>query len=290
MSVFWQAIILGIVQGLTEFLPISSTAHLLLCTRWMEWDYFGKSFDLALHGGSLLALLFFFRNDLASGVQGCWTFVRSYGRKWPERLEERLGAIVLITMIPTAACGLLLNPLVERYLQSSGILITCLALFGLLLGWVDKMQFHREQRLEADLGNGGEVLSDQRTPAGLLRAGWCYSLLMGLAQGVAFIPGVSRSGACLTMARALGLSRKQAIHLSMFMAIPVIGAAISVKLVHGFPLATNLDQASLIAGVCTSALFSWLSLGLITKLSELLRWVAWYRIILALILLWTLAQ
>ena len=271
----WQLLthiaLLGAVQGFTEFLPISSSAHLLLINRLLALPYYGKTFDLVLHLGSLGAVLYFFRRELVCAAAGAMRFLRLGGRSWPERIEERLGAVVLIAAMPTSCAGFLLDPWVEKYLQGPLLLAVLLALFGILLGISDYAAGRRELKDEA-------VASDLPL---LNSMTWKHSLFLGLAQSLAFIPGVSRSGICLTAARFLGLSRTQAVRLSMLMSVPVIAGAVLVKTASGAVSAIDLPLPLICLGVGVSALCSWLSLLLLSSAGRVLQLAAWYRVVLA---------
>ncbi len=268
-SAWWQAVVLGLIQGFTEFLPISSSAHLVLGGRLLHLPYWGKSFDLLLHAGSLVAALYFFRAEVASGARGLWSFLRSGARVWPERLEERLGAIVVIATLPTAVMGFALEPLVEKYLQGMGLMAFMLGVFGVLLAASDWWA----QRYPARVGQQS-----------LGCWGWRQSLFMGLAQGLAFIPGVSRSGISLTAARLGGLAREQAVRLALMMSLPVIGAAVGVKLAQGLDLNAEVPLGALGAGLVASLLSSWLALRLLARWEGMWRWCALYRVLLALLI------
>ncbi|MDO5297625.1 MAG: undecaprenyl-diphosphate phosphatase [bacterium] len=266
-------VFLGMVQGFTEFLPISSSAHLLLANRFLALPYYGKTFDLVLHLGSLGAVLYFFRADLKGVSAGMISFLRSKGRKWPENAEERWGAAVLVAMLPTSCIGFLVDPWVEKYLQSPWLMAGLLAGFGLLLGWSD----YQAARREISSGSGYSL-------AAVNSWNWKKSFWLGIAQALAFIPGVSRSGVCLTVTRMWGLNRVQSVRLSMLMSIPVIAGAVCVKAFSGAIADLTIPWPLVCTGVASAALCSWCSLKMLEKAGQVLQLAACYRLVLALII------
>jgi undecaprenyl-diphosphatase len=194
ISIF-QAIVLGAVQGLTEFLPVSSSAHLILVPWLLRWEDPGLAFDVVLHLGTLLALLvYYWREWLDMGMS------LADGRPLPRRLLY----LLIVASVPGAIIGVLLEKQAETIFRSP-ILIACtLAVMGVAL-WV------------ADwIGSKKRKIEDIK----LLDA-----LLIGLSQALAIIPGVSRSGATITTARILGLERADAANFSFLMATPIIAGA-----------------------------------------------------------------
>ena len=266
-----QVALLGAVQGFTEFLPISSSAHLLLLHKLLDLPYYGKAFDLMLHLGSLAAVVYFLRREIVGACRGAKRFVLSGGCVWPENTEERMGAVVLIATVPTSCLGFLLDPWVESFLQGPLMLALMLAVFGVLLGMSDCRARRREMQ---------ENTRDSDI-ASLNSINWKVSLKLGLAQSLAFIPGVSRSGICLTAARSLGLTREFAVRLSMLMSVPVIAGAAVVKIASGALLALELPLPLIGLGIAVSALCSWLSLRLLCAAGRILLLAACYRVVLA---------
>ena len=203
-----EALLLGIVQGLTEFLPISSSGHLIL-VPWLQ-DYtflrdneaFNKTFDVALHIGTVVAVITYFRRELLRMFVG---FFRSLNRRSIEGLDERLAWVVLIGTIPAAIVGALGESFIDDNLGEPWMIGIQLIVFGLVLAWADRLP----QRRDLD----GVRLRD--------------GLYIGLAQAVALAPGTSRSGITITAARVLGLDRESAARVSFLLLVPVtIGAGI----------------------------------------------------------------
>jgi undecaprenyl-diphosphatase len=232
-----RAAVLGAIQGVTEFLPISSSAHLYAVPEMLGWKYEGLAFDVALHWGTLLALLAAFWRDwlgLASGAL----------KSGPAGGTARSTLLRLaVASVPAAIAGLLLENEAETHLRALPLQAAMLAVFGLLLWWVDRR-------------SPGEQHADV--------PGWGRSLLVGAAQAVALVPGVSRSGITMTAARASGMDRVSAARFSFLLATPITFGAGLVALRH---LPHDLPVATLAAGVVSSTL-----VGLLT-IHGLLRWL-----------------
>lgn len=247
---YFQVTILGIIQGLTEFLPVSSSAHLLLWSKFSGTPYLGKAFDVALHGGTLLALLFA-KSDLLQKLSK------------DKNSCNRLFFIILLATIFPAIFGFWLEDIVEEHFNSSYFLAFSLAFFGLILWYVDKYW-----------PENGELQD----------IGLSKSLGIGLAQSLALLPGVSRLGILLTAARGCKLNRSDAGDLALLSSIPIVGGAFLVKLCKGFELPSN----DMLPAVGWGILISFLT-GLVgIKLLEFflrqgkIKYLAIYRLLLAL--------
>jgi undecaprenyl-diphosphatase len=190
--------ILAIVQGLTEFLPISSSAHLILTPRILGFADQGLAFDVAVHLGSLLAVIGYFRRDL---LMMFTDFFRSLGGGGSQTENSRLVWLVILGTVPIVIGGALFKSLVETDLRAPGVIAATTIGFGLLLWWVDVRVKH--QRDEHSLS-------------------WREGLIIGLMQVLAIIPGTSRSGITMTAGLMLGLSRRAASRFSFLLAIPTI--------------------------------------------------------------------
>ncbi len=253
-SVF-QAIVLGAIQGLTEFLPVSSSAHLIL-VRWLfEWQDQGLAFDVALHLGTLLALLvYYWREWLDMGLS------LAIGNRLPRRLLN----LLIVASVPGAIIGVILEKPAETIFRSHPVLIAAtMATLGVFL-WV------------ADWYGTKKRTIDDLT--------FLDALLIGLSQALAIIPGVSRSGATITTARILGIDRADAANFSFLMATPIIAGAGMLeahKLFH-----TGL-AAQLGWGFAASTIFGFLAIvGLLRFLrTHSYRPFAIYRIVLAAIVI-----
>jgi undecaprenyl-diphosphatase len=233
----WQAAVLGVIQGITEFLPISSSAHLYVVPELLGWRYGGLAFDVALHWGTLLALLAAFWRD--------WV---DLGRKalarGPERGEARSMLLRLaVASVPGAIAGLLLESVAEEHLRAVPLQAAMLLVFGLLMWLVDRA---RQGGRQADI------------------PGWGTSLFVGVAQALALVPGVSRSGITITAGRAAGLDRVSSARFSFLLATPITFGAGLLELRH---LPHDLPLGTLAVGVITAAVAGLLSI------KGLIRWL-----------------
>ncbi|MBI5835724.1 MAG: undecaprenyl-diphosphate phosphatase [Candidatus Eisenbacteria bacterium] len=219
---WWQAVVLGAVQGLGEFLPISSSAHLILAPWFLGWRDPGLTFDVSLHLGTLLAVLLVFGKDwLLMGLAGIGA------RRDPER--ARLFWQLLAATIPGAVIGLLLESRAESEFRHPLLIAGTLSLVGLLLLWADRTG--RKTRNMESLG-------------------FLEALLIGLAQGLAVVPGVSRAGITMSLALAFGLTRKDAARFSFLLSTPIIAGAALLKMRHMLqqPPHMTLILGTLVAG------------------------------------------
>lgn len=193
-----QLLILAIIQGLTEFLPVSSSAHLILPSKLLAWEDQGPLIDLMAHFGTLFAVLLYFRKDVATLIRGGFDLL---GRKSTE--ASRLAWLLIIATPPALIAGFLLNMWgLDLLLRQPIIIGTTFIVFGLLLWWADKTGARRK------------TISELR---------WGGALTIGAAQVLALIPGTSRSGITMTAALKLGYTRSEAARFSMLMSIPIIG-------------------------------------------------------------------
>ena len=197
MDIF-QAIWLAVIQGLSEFLPISSSAHLILPTELFGWPDQGLVFDVAVHVGSLVAVVVYLRPDIQ---QIDMQLFKSLSPKRTNTPSSLLAWSIIVGTLPAGLAGLLLMGFIEAHLRSIPVIAITSILFGLLLGWADRR--HR-----------GTKTLDQMT--------WRAALVVGLAQMLALIPGTSRSGITMTAALALGFDRTSAARFSFLLAIPII--------------------------------------------------------------------
>ena len=234
----WQAVVLGAIQGVSEPLPISSSAHLYLVPRLLGWTYEGVAFDVALHWGTLLALLIAFWREWLDLVRGFF----SPGPAGPGARSMVLR--LLVACIPGAVAGVLLQESAEAKLRAIPLQAALLAIFGVLMWVADRL---------------GPRLRKADIPD------WGTSLLVGFAQALALVPGVSRSGITLTAGRAKGLERVSAARFSFLLATPITFGAGLVELrhlPHGLPLGTlaaGTITAAVVGLLCIKGLIAWLS-------------------------------
>jgi undecaprenyl-diphosphatase len=203
-----HAIVLGIVQGLSEFLPISSSGHLILVPWLLHWhdfagkggDHLNKTFDVALHMGTFVGAVIYFREDLLRFLRAG---LRSISQRAVRTTDERLAWLLLLSAVPGAAAGALGESFIEEHTGKPWLIGVMLIVFGVVL-------------FVADRAAGGRDAEDwNRRDA----------TVMGLAQALALQPGVSRSGVTISAARFLGISRDAAARISFLMSIPIIGGA-----------------------------------------------------------------
>ncbi len=206
MSLF-EAIILGIVQGLTEFLPISSSAHLLMVPWIAGWTEPPFVFDTSLHIGTLIALLIYFRTDIINLLV---SFIRLLKEKnIKENPDGRLAVLIIIGSIPAGLIGFLFENIIEKKLHSPYIIVTTLIVLGIFLWLIDRLS-KKTRTLE------GITVKD--------------AIVIGIAQAMALIPGTSRSGITMTAALLMNFNRETAARFSFLLSIPITAAAALFKL------------------------------------------------------------
>jgi len=259
----FQIIALAILQGLTEFLPISSSAHLILLPIITGWQDQGLAFDVAVHVGTLAAVIIYFRQTLV-------ILFKDWFQSVIQRQlvgDSKLAWAILFGTIPVGLAGLLLSDVIESSLRSPLVIAATTITFGLLLGWADWQG--KRQRNEHQLT-------------------WQDVLIVGVAQAVALIPGTSRSGITMTAGLILGLSREAAARFSFLLSIPVIFLAGSLKTVELIQSDASSDWSAILIGTTLSALIAFICIHLFLKLLE--KMGMWpfvvYRLILGVILIW----
>jgi undecaprenyl-diphosphatase len=234
MSLF-EAIVLGIVQGAGEFLPISSSGHLIVVPWLLGWREHSLAFDVALHLGTLVAVAGALLGDWIKMIRGALASLMAHGNPFASDEGRRLGFLA-VASIPGGVFGLLLNDLAENAFRSAALVAVTMSVMGLVL-WLADARSKTVRGLEA------WTLKD--------------AMIMGFAQALALVPGVSRSGATISAARFLGYERNTAARLSFLMALPVTLGAVILK-VPG--MLTGGLEASLVAGIVTAAVVGVLSI------------------------------
>ena len=234
---YLQAVVLGIVQGLTEFLPVSSSGHLILVPHVFGWPDQGQAFDAVIHIGTLGALVAYFRVELVALISGA--------------LSRRVALILVAASIPAGVVGLLFGKAIEAHLRSPLLIAATTALWGVVM-WVADRHSRAGMALTKDLTS---AKSDA-----LERVGWVRGLVVGAAQALALIPGTSRSGITITAALFSGLDRPTAARFSFLLGIPITAAAGGYKLLHvlrvGVPPG---DGGPLVAAVIAAFVSGWLA-------------------------------
>lgn len=236
-----HTVLLAVLQGLTEFLPISSSAHLILPSQLFGWQDQGLAFDVGVHVGTLAAVVYYFRREVTQ-LSGAWLCSCRGSRS----AEGDLAWLVLFATLPAILAGFMLNGLVDQFGRSILVIAATTLLFGVLLGWADS---HRTERLNTS------------------HLGLKDALLIGVAQAVALIPGTSRSGATITAALMLGYDRQTAARFSFLLSIPVILGAGTLKGLelyqagddaHWLAIALGTLVAGLSALACIHLFLKWL--------------------------------
>ncbi|NQY65068.1 MAG: undecaprenyl-diphosphate phosphatase [Alteromonadaceae bacterium] len=220
-----EIIILALLQGLTEFLPVSSSAHLILPSALLGWNDQGLAFDVAVHVGTLLAVVLYFRREVGSmAVAWVGTFkggisgINDPDSNLNTNFDGKLAWWILFASIPLGLFGLLGKDLIEQYLRSALVIAAATLVFGFLLGYADllagKREAHENKKIE--------------------KLGFKGAMLIGLAQVIALIPGASRSGITMSIGLMLGLTRENSARFSFLLSIPAIsmaGSYLTFKLV-----------------------------------------------------------
>ena len=235
----FQAVILGLIQGLTEFLPISSSAHLSLAPLLFGWKDPGLAFDVALHFGTLIAVLWYFRKQWAELLVAAGQIVTT---RRVDTIEKKRVVFLILATIPGAIGGLLLEEKAETVFRAPTLTAIMLIVMGVIL-WA------------------GDRLSSQVRPLAAMR--WVDALLIGLAQVVALVPGVSRSGSTITASRVLRFDRQAAAVFSFLMSMPIIAAAVVMK--GSEVLQQGGITTPVVAGVFAAGISSWLAIAILLR-------------------------
>ena len=261
-----QVIVLAIVQGLTEFLPISSSGHLVLVPSAFGWSDQGMAFDVAVHFGSLAAVLTYFRGDIRMLLGGARQVIAGKLGSFEARLALGLG----LGTVPAALAGLLLAAWIGDHLRSPSVIVVTLSGYAVLMLLADR------------LGSKSRMLSDVR----LRDALW-----IGVAQALALVPGTSRSGVTITAAMALGFERTDAARFSFLLAVPVILLASAYELTVLLRADAAIPWGQLLAGAVISGVVAYLSIRFFMRFVNRVGLLpfAIYRLLLAAVILYVLA-
>lgn len=251
MDIF-QSVVLGLVQGLGEFLPISSSAHLVLVPWLFGWKDPGLTFDIALHAGTLIAVVLYFWRD--------WLNLISKGLTKPKEREGKLFWYLVLATIPGAAFGYLLEHKAETVFRNPVLIAFMLIILGALLYFAD-----RKSKKQIDLKHIS------------LR----ISFLIGLSQALAIIPGVSRSGITMTAALALGMTREGAARFSFLLSAPIIFGAAVIKIPKIIANPSVID-APFIVGMAVACISGLAAIGFLLRYVQTKTFLpfVWYRFIL----------
>ena len=256
-----QSGILAFIQGATEFLPISSSAHLILFPTLFGWQDQGLPFDIAVHVGTLIASIGYFRRQIVE-IAGAW-FGSIMGRESSQ--ESKLGWFIIVASIPVAVSGALAYDLVGSELRSVTVIGLATLIFALLLWYADALR------------RGRRTLKDLRLKD---------AILIGLGQAIAIIPGTSRSGITITVALMLGMNRKDASRFAFLLAIPTIAMAGGWQMLQLIASDISVDWVLFGFAIVVSAAIAYLSIHYFLVFIEkigMLPFVA-YRVLLAIII------
>jgi undecaprenyl-diphosphatase len=244
----FHAIVLGLIQGLSEFLPISSSGHLLLVPWLFGWNDFSdvsveKAFNVSLHLGTLIAVVIYFRRDLVVYVRDGLRMVVQ--KKKPHTTEGRLAWLLVVASVPAGLFGAFAGHWIDKHLGKPVIIAASLIVFGLFLAWADR---RRGQRTFEEMTSRDAIA-------------------IGLAQVIALNPGTSRSGISISAARVMGFDRDTAVRFSFLLSVPVTAGAVTVKLLDlfsdGIPDGLVIPM---VVGILTSGISGWLAVAGLLKL------------------------
>ncbi len=260
-----QIIVLAIVQGLTEFLPISSSGHLVLVPSAFGWTDQGLAFDVAVHFGSLLAVCVFFRRDIAGLLRGG---VQLLGLR-NEPVESRLALALGLGTIPAAIAGLALAGWIEANLRDPSVIVMTLAGYALIMLLADRYA---------------------RSDRNITHVGLKDAIVIGVAQALALVPGTSRSGVTITAGRILGFARQDAARFSFLLSVPVILLASGYKMIELVLGDAPVPWSELAVGVVVSAIVAYLSIEFFMRFVSRIGLLpfAVYRFALAAVILYVL--
>jgi len=264
-----QSIILGIVQGITEFLPVSSSGHLVLLPKILGWDYQGVAFDAIVHMGTLLAVIIYFRERIWSVLTGI--FSRGKKKKDSRRLAF---FIIIVSIVPAGLFGFFFKDAIEGAFRGLNVIAYSLIFWGIVLYIADKYS--------ASLVEKKEKLSDTNTLS--LK----QVLIVAFAQAIALIPGTSRSGITMTAGLFAKIDKKSAAEFSFLMSIPVIALAGLLKIIDLFTIGLEgLGSGVLVVGFFASMISGFFAISFLMKIVERFGFgfFAIYRIILGIIIL-----
>ena len=256
-----EIIVLAILQGLTEFLPISSSAHLILPSQILGWQDQGQAFDVAVHAGSLFAVILYFRQEVGSMLVN---WVGSFSGNHTE--ESKLAWLIALGTIPAGVLGYLFEDFIENNFRSTLVIALSSIGFGLLLWWSEKASKQSKTEYQLPLK---------------------HVLLIGFAQALALIPGSSRSGVTMMAGLMVGLTAKGAARFSFLLSIPLIFAISAYKLLKMVQSAAPVDWTAIGLGTFLSFVSAYICIHYFLILVEKVGMLPFviYRVILGLVLL-----
>jgi len=262
----YQAVILAVVQGLTEFFPISSTAHLAILPRLLHWNDPGLAFDVALHAGTLAAIILYFFNDFVQIIANALGY--SYRGKEPDENSRSLFWFIVVGTIPVLIAGALLKPYAEGPWRNLFVMGAMLVIVGILMGFSDRLAERKQ---------------------GLDQMSWRDALIIGVSQALAVVPGTSRSGITISAARFRQLDREASARFSFLLSAPAIAAAaakdaLDLHKAGGIPPGMQVPYG---LGILVSAIVGILVIAFFLKFlrRNTLSVFVWYRILFGIIVI-----
>lgn len=255
---WWQTAILGIVQGLTEFLPISSSGHLLLLEKFTKLPDFGLTFDAFLHLGTLLAVIIYFRKDIYLLIKGLFDP--------QDKINKKLAGIIIISIFPAGLVGFLVKDIISEDLRLPSLVLFNLVFWALIMWWADNYIDKQKDKI-----------------VDLTKINWQQGLIIGLAQVLSLLPGTSRSGITITAGLFQSLSRKVAARFSFIISIPLIAAAGFLNLIDLIKQPEEIVFLNLTIGFLASFITGFLAIAWLLNIltNKNLKIFVWYRFTLA---------
>ncbi len=252
---------LGIVQGLTEFLPISSSAHLVLASIVFGWKDQGLLMDVAAHGGSLLAVMFFFRRELREMISAALNPNSEKSQK-----ELRLIRNIVLATIPVIITGLLFAGAIEKYARNAEVIAFTTIAFALLLAYADRKSINKRDEYQIS---------------------WREVLLIGCAQALALVPGTSRAGVTMTVGLMLGLTKVAAARFSFLISMPTILAALTYKVMQVSIANIEFDGLAFSAVFLVSGVVAYICIDVFLRIVNIIGMIPFviYRLLLGMLLL-----
>ncbi|CAH0990401.1 Undecaprenyl-diphosphatase [Sinobacterium norvegicum] len=256
-----QVFVLAIIQGLTEFLPVSSSAHLIFPSQLLGWPDQGLAFDVAMHVGSLAAVIVYFRQDIRNMTQA-WFGSVFHRQHTP---ESHMAWAVIWATIPAGLAGLLFGGFIEENLRSMTVIACTTLIFGLLLGFADR-----------------------KGSSDVVELTWKVVAVIAFAQALALIPGTSRSGVTMTAALLMGLNRQASAQFSFLLSIPLIVAAGALLGLEAVQSGIAIDWLQMTVATLVSAITAYLCIHYFLKLINQIGFMPFvvYRLLLAAGLFW----
>lgn len=285
-----RAALLGMLQGATEFLPVSSSGHLVILPELVGWPPAGLTFDVVVHIATAVAVLIAFRDDWRRMIHGAWRGLRS-GDPFGDP-DARLLAMLMLASVPAAVAGLALESYVESWLAESSLAAARLAGSMLLVTGTLLVASERFAARASSSGPGPGPGPEPGARGAADRVGWGTALLIGVAQAIAIVPGISRSGATIAAGLALGLPRDEAARFSFLLATPIILGAGALRLMDlaGGQGAVGPAPLALVIGAAAAFVVGLASIGWLMRIvrSRSLMGFALYTWAFGLLALWML--